>query len=357
MAQQLTIKQIAALAGVSVGTVDRVLHNRGRVSQEALNAVQAVLDTQEYKYNIHTSAVAFKKTRKVFKIVVTIPFSEKGEYWDLIKAGIDKAFSEYSDISISSEFVFFDQFNSLSCKEAFSSITHMNCSAVIIGTTFVDETRDLCSHLDKKGIPYAFVDGRVSETKPVAIFTADQSACGRLLARLMDGLTPEGSEIAVLLPRRVGTQMSNNSSIRLAAFKEYFHELGKDCLLKELHFSTDNEENTHKEISNFIQDNPEIKGIAVVISNGYLVSDSLASADIKGICVGGFDVTSGNARCIQEGTLDFLINQHPERQGFQAVESTLHYLLYGVADKTQSEYLPIDIVFKENLQFWQDNIM
>lgn len=31
---KLTIKQIAAQAGVSIGTVDRVLHKRGRVSKE-----------------------------------------------------------------------------------------------------------------------------------------------------------------------------------------------------------------------------------------------------------------------------------------------------------------------------------
>ena len=46
MAQQLTIKQIAELAGVSVGTVDRVLHNRGRVSDEALAAIRLVLDKE-----------------------------------------------------------------------------------------------------------------------------------------------------------------------------------------------------------------------------------------------------------------------------------------------------------------------
>mgnify|MGYP001601951993 CR=1 FL=1 len=34
--KNIRIKDIAKLAGVSVGTVDRVLHNRGRVSEEAL---------------------------------------------------------------------------------------------------------------------------------------------------------------------------------------------------------------------------------------------------------------------------------------------------------------------------------
>ena len=77
MEQQLTIKQIAQLAGVSVGTVDRVLHNRGKVSDKALAAVQAVLDTQSYRYNIHTSAVAFKKTGKSLHLLISIPSSKR----------------------------------------------------------------------------------------------------------------------------------------------------------------------------------------------------------------------------------------------------------------------------------------
>ena len=67
-----------------------------------------------------------------------------------------------------------------------------------------------------------------------------------------------------------------------------------------------------------------------------------------------FDVTEGNTRCLREGTLDFLINQHPEWQAFNALECLLHYLLYGATDNELRTFLPIDIVFKENLPFWHD---
>ena len=44
MSQKIRIKDIARLAGVSPGTVDRVLHNRGNVSPSARKAIDAVLE-------------------------------------------------------------------------------------------------------------------------------------------------------------------------------------------------------------------------------------------------------------------------------------------------------------------------
>lgn len=349
MAQQLTIKQIAQLAGVSAGTVDRVLHNRGKVSPEALKAVRSVLSSQNYKYNLHTSAVAFRKTKKSIKLIISIPSSEKGEYWDLIRTGIEAALSEYNDFDIESKYVYFNQFDAVSCHTAFDSICDEPCSAVILSTQYVHETRDLCSQLDKRGVPYALVDGSVEGTSPIACFKADQQVCGRLLARLLDGFTPKEMELALMLPRRTGTLMSNNSAIRMAAFKEYFAEKGKARTIHEVQFPVSNAEEINADVAAFLKNNPKVSGIAVVISHSYVISDALKACGIKGIVVGGFDVTAGNARCVREGTLDILIDQHPERQGFYAVESMLHYLLYGIPDVTLKENLPLDIVLKENL--------
>ena len=355
MNQRLTIKQISELAGVSVGTVDRVLHNRGRVSPKALAAVQAVLENQSYEYNLHTSAVAFKKTRKSLHLIISIPSSAKGEYWDIVKSGLDKAFKEYGDISVRSEYRFFDQFNSLSCSEVFQSIAETDCSAVILGTTFIEETRALCNRLDERGVPYVFLDGAVSETHPVGTFMVNQDTCGRLLARLMDGLTPRGKELAILLPKRTGTRISNNSALRLDAFRSFFSGSKSDRTLKEGYFSTENASIIDAEIDSFLQANPLVGGIAVVISAGYLVADALRETGHSGIVVGGFDVTAGNARCVKEGTIDFLINQHPERQGFYAVESLLHFLLYGTPARNKEQPLSIDVVFLENLPPWLED--
>ena len=48
----VTLNEIAKLANVSVGTVDRVIHNRGRVSEETKKRVQQLIDDLDYKPNV-----------------------------------------------------------------------------------------------------------------------------------------------------------------------------------------------------------------------------------------------------------------------------------------------------------------
>ena len=50
--ENIRIKDIAKMAGVSAGTIDRVLHNRGRVSEENLKKVNAVLKMVNYQPNL-----------------------------------------------------------------------------------------------------------------------------------------------------------------------------------------------------------------------------------------------------------------------------------------------------------------
>lgn len=57
----IRIVDIAKMAGVSVGTVDRVIHNRGRVSEENRKKVQAILEMVHYQPNLMARSLASKK--------------------------------------------------------------------------------------------------------------------------------------------------------------------------------------------------------------------------------------------------------------------------------------------------------
>mgnify|MGYP001091850464 FL=1 len=51
MNKNYRIKDIAELSGVSTGTVDRILHERGKVSEDARKKVEKVLKEIDYQPN------------------------------------------------------------------------------------------------------------------------------------------------------------------------------------------------------------------------------------------------------------------------------------------------------------------
>ena len=78
MDKKFTIKDIAELSGVSKGTVDRVLHGRGKVSEKALKSVEKVLKEIDYQPNPMARSL---KNNKIYTICVILPDPEQDAYW------------------------------------------------------------------------------------------------------------------------------------------------------------------------------------------------------------------------------------------------------------------------------------
>ena len=85
MEGKITINDVAKAAGVSKGTVDRVLHNRGEVSAASKARVLKVIEELGFSPNVYASLLA---SRKVRKIVCLIPEFHQGEFWELTEKGI-----------------------------------------------------------------------------------------------------------------------------------------------------------------------------------------------------------------------------------------------------------------------------
>ena len=60
--ERVRIKDIAKMADVSVGTVDRVIHGRSGVSESSRKRVEEILKQLDYQPNMYASALASNKT-------------------------------------------------------------------------------------------------------------------------------------------------------------------------------------------------------------------------------------------------------------------------------------------------------
>ena len=150
-----SIRDIAKMAGVSVGTVDRVIHNRGRVSAANYTRVMTVLKEVDYRPNMVARSLASKK---VYHIVVIIPAYAPGEYWEYISRGVDRAVEDFRQYHLSVTKLYFDQFNEASFESLLRDIKLDEVDGVLLGTLFYDLVCSFSKELDARKIPYVYVD-------------------------------------------------------------------------------------------------------------------------------------------------------------------------------------------------------
>ena len=91
--ERIRIKDIAKMADVSVGTVDRVIHGRSGVSEASRKRVEEILEKLNYQPNMYASALA---SNKKYAFACLLPQHEAGEYWTEVESGIHEALTTYS---------------------------------------------------------------------------------------------------------------------------------------------------------------------------------------------------------------------------------------------------------------------
>ena len=135
--QNYTIKDIARMAGVSAGTVDRVLHNRGDVSPKSKAKVQKVLDEIHYQPNVFAIGLAAKKK---YSFLCLIPYYIEHDYWHSVVGGIERARQELRPFNVSIDYLCYHHGDEKSYQEACLSIKEKNVDAVLISPNFREET-------------------------------------------------------------------------------------------------------------------------------------------------------------------------------------------------------------------------
>ena len=93
-----TIKMIAERAGVSIGTVDRVLHDRPYVKEEVRRRVLEVMEELDYQPNRVASALATSGMARHFAIIQPTWESYVGE---AMAAGVAKFRQDRQDYNVS----------------------------------------------------------------------------------------------------------------------------------------------------------------------------------------------------------------------------------------------------------------
>lgn len=345
-AKNVRIKDIAQLAGVSVGTVDRVLHNRGRVSEEALKKVMSVLEQIDYKPNLIARTLGANKT---YRIAALIPNPDQDPYWASSKSGISQAEAEWLRYGVTVQPYFFNLYNKDSFKEVAEAVTAAQPDGILVAPIFYHETLPFFEQFKAKGIPYVLFNTNIPEVKPLSFIGQNLFQSGKLGAELM--YLSQNGEAGMLAVLHISEDLDN--SVHLAekekGFREYFEEKNHPGFeVRTLNLYNPKDANFEQQISALINE-PQLKGIFVSTSKGTSVIASILDRDHKeNIKLIGYDMLDENIRYMKKGVINFLINQNPKRQAFLGINHLVGHLILK-KESPDNDLLPLEIISKENL--------
>lgn len=344
------IKDIARLAGVSAGSVDRVIHNRGEVSPETRKKVEDVMQEINYTPRTHSKT---PKTRKTIKILVILPQHAKGEYWAQIENGINKAQAHYGSFNIETKYLSYNQYDLFSCKRTFNEAKTMKKDAVVFGPSFHDEAVYFCNDLSLNAIPYVYVDTLVTGTDPLSAFCPNNELSGIVQAKLMLTITGKPKEIVLFQSKRIGDEMSISSFERQRSFTQYIAAHAPGTRLPICQYDKTDAEENRLILDSFFSEHPDIDGGVVFNSNTYVIAEYLVNRRIDGFKLIGFGANAANAKYLKEDKISFLIEERPEYQGYMAIKTIVEFIFFGMRPKTIN-YTPIDILMKETIEYYKN---
>ncbi len=335
---KITIKEIARLAGVSVGTVDRVLHNRGSVAPQTKELILSIARKNNYSTNIFARSLKLNKT---YNLAVLLP--NDNEYWRSLAGGIGRKEAEYEQLGLRLGYFTFNRQDKGSFLASASKAIAAKPSGLILAPLLREESWQICRQLREHGIPFVFVDSNLPEAGPLAFIGQDTFKGGYLAAKLLNFGFSHGHD-AFIVTFKEFDSFNKTINERIEGFRAFYRDHAlPESLVTEISASPD-----VRELTGLFKRQGPVH-FFLPNSRAHQVIDRLAPAiERYRYRVVGFDLIAPNKACLHQGLLDFIIDQNPALQGELSVQAFYHHFI--TRDKIEpQQQIQLTIYTKENL--------
>ena len=338
--KKVSIKDIASKSGVSIGTVDRVIHQRGEVSEKTRQKVLKVIEKLNYQPNLIARSLASKKK---LKLAILLPKANSdNEYWYFPQVGIKKALAEIHDHGPVVHQLSFDQGNKKQFIRQLEKLKTLEYDGLLSAAIFPQELNEFIgSHRESKSI--ILIDTNITNSG-VDFVGQDAIRSGQVAGKLIELLTATSQKNKILIPKLVSNPQSVPVLLRrIEGFKQYFRSAKNLPEIDEIILTIKPNQQLIPELQDILR--RDYNAVFVPNSRSYLVSQNAP----KKISMIGYDLIDQNVKLLKDGGIDFVISQQPERQGYMAVMRLFNKLI-GKTNSTMQYHLPIDILMKENVE-------
>ncbi|ANU44972.1 LacI family transcriptional regulator [Enterocloster clostridioformis] len=336
----VTIQQIAEVANVSRGTVDRALNNRGRINPEVAERICKIADEMGY-VSRKKNSIRKKKIR-----IGVITQLAKASFMLEVNRGIRQAGEELQDWGVE---ILLRENLTVDEKEQVRAIEELvteGIQGLALMPVECDLVREKINWLTGKKIPVVTFNSDIVGTRRSCFVGMDNKRSGQTAAGLMGLMTGGDGKILII----TGYFSNTVNNARVDGFVEEVKKSYPQLEIVGVQGSFDDAAEVEHIIENSMMNISGINGIFVVSGGQAGVRSAFQKLALdRRPYVVIYDQTPKNEKAITEGTVDFLIDQNGFFQGYRPIYILSNMLMRNVMPEEEYLFTEINIKTKYNL--------
>lgn len=314
----ITAKEIAELAGVSRGTVDRALKGRSGIAESTKQRILDIAKEYNYKPNIIGKALVYSGKSIYVPIILN---SIGNPFFDDVKAGILDAVEEYADYGFQAEL--------FECKGyepepmlALLDALPDDISQLVITPIYHKSVLEKLRRLQEHNVKIILLSSELAGLSDATYVGCDYEKSGRIAGKLT-GLLSDGSAELYIIN---GSLQHKGHAKRVNGLCTVISREYPDIHLVGMAESKDDDEIAYDVMHNALKANPEIDFVYIT-AGGVQGALRAIKAQNRRIRVCTFDDTPITRKALKQGSVLATICQQPYEQGFGVIKALYEVII------------------------------
>lgn len=338
----VTLAEIAALAGVSRGTVDRALNDRGRVDPKVAARVRRIAAERGYRPNRAGRMLARAKNPIRIGVIVQ---SVETMFMHTVFEEIERASAHFTTTGAEVLVRPLEGIDAQQQLDVIDELLEAGVQGIALSPAEDERIRARIQELSGH-MPVVTFNSDLPDSGRLCYVGVDNFACGRMSAGLMDLLLAGHGEVLLV----AGQENNWSHQQRVDGFQTEAAANFPGLSLLPPQTCGDDQQLAHDIVCRAVQEHPSLRGVYVSVNGQLGACDALRELGLQGkvhlIC---HDLIPANTENVRRGLIDFLIDQDAALQGARPIELLMDYLLAGEKPETDRILACIDIRNRYNV--------
>lgn len=319
----VTIKDIAAAAGVSRGTVDRALHGRGGVSAEAASRIRRLAEEMQYQPN--RAGLGLAALKKPLRIGLLLPRLGNLFFEEVVR-GAEAAQQSLADFGLGLLFRRVQSYDPQSHLQALDWLAGQGVGGICAATVDLPEIREKVACLTGQGVPVVAVNTELSPCGCLSYVGCDYRQTGRIAAGLLLLLAVPEPRLLIV----TGSRHAKGHNERIQGFLDRLAQARAPCQVLDQLECQDDDREAYRVTREALARLPQVNCLYVAGAGAAGVGAAVREAGLAGRApILAFDDVPTTRSLVQEGLVPAIVCQQPFQQGYQAVKLLFRCLANG----------------------------